>query len=1549
VPKPLRIFLSSPGDVAEERALAERVFRRLDSEFAHAIRLDLILWEHEPLFAHAGFQQQIPRPSQCDLVVSVLWARLGTRLPSDFTLRAGEPPLTGTEFEIRDALDAYARLGHPSLLIYRKTARPQVDLTSADTEERLLQYRRLQEFCQRAFYDAEGAAVVATHGFAQAHDFERKLYEHSRRWLERQLGVDLAARPRWTAGSPYRGLQAFQAEHREIYFGRSQAVSELMNLMRATETRAAAGESVTRWLLIQGMSGNGKSSLVRAGLLPLLEGRALEGIGLWHQVILKPSDRLEKRRDLGPVAALAAALAQSIPAVGQSYPEAVSLAERLRMAPAESAARLDGYLTQEATRIGLKSDQIRLVIFMDQLEELFEQSLAAADRSALIAALHALAREGRIWVIATIRSDFTSRIEEYPDLLALTSSGHLYILGPPQPDELADMIREPAQAAGLDWETREGVSLDQAVLREATANPESLPLLEYALDQLYERQEGGRLTFAAYEGLGGLNGAISQSAEAVLTAQQNLAPAFPTLMRSLASVDENGTAVRRYAPLAELVEGSPERALLDALIARRLCTADSRGDEAVASFSHEALIQSWPRVTQWLRAEAGLLQTRELALHETRLWQQHGESDAWLASADKLIAFRQLELAQIRLSDSTRGFIERSRRRVRRGRRIRQMVMAGVMALAVTATIFGVYALRARSIASRAIAAQFGAIGAQFESKAWDLLRGGELGAGLRYALASTLVAGPSGAAGSPPLLTASLLQSGRTVMLSGHGALVREAAFSPDGRRVVTASDDHTARVWDVTSGRELMQLKHESQVWRAAFSPDGSRIVTASGDNVARIFDAATGRKLLELEHGNPIFSSVLAAGFSPDGSRLASVSSDGTAAVWDAASGRKLVSLQDGIELLELVSAVQTNLFKELNNVPAAKAVPAMTGIRTIAFSPDGREVVTSSTAGAARVWNLATGQERLALKHDDVVTGAVFSPDGRRIVTASKDHSARLWDAGSGRELARLGHDAAVTQAAFSPDGREIVTASDDGTAGLWDATDDFSVASAQFQAGLRRDSFLPVGIQRMKGAIARAISGSNAMSGKRELARLQHDGKVTAARFSADGKIIVTASDDHTARLWDAGSGNELARLQHAAPVETATFSADGGKVVTTTQGNISWMWDVSRTLGVPLRHDADVQWVEFSRDGRYAVSAALDHTARIWEADSGRAVAQLNETAALRSAVFSADGRRVVTVTGDATVWELPGGSKLARFHEESSADIRQAAFSPDGRRLLTASGQNYSARIWDIEQQREVLRLTHDGVVNGVAFSPDGTRALTVSGDHTARVWDAVSGKQLLRMSHDQAVRQAVFSANGRRIATASDDHTAAVWDATSGRRLTRLPHENRDGVIVLEARFSADGALVVTASSDHTARVWDAATGRELARFRHGNAVLSAAFFPDGQRVLTASSDHTARIWDIASGREIFLLQRANLMRQAAVSPDGARAITAADDAARLWDVSALGVGPPELNSRVCAWLPADQHRFSSEEIQSDALVRDVFLAGASSNRSVCAGGRE
>lgn len=699
----LRVFISSPGDVSEERALAERVFSRLGAEFADRAELALVLWEHEPLFAHTGFQQQIQRPSGCDLVVSILWSRLGTRLPSDFSPSPGQPPPTGTEFEIRDALDAYRRLGKPNLLIYRKSVAPQVNLASPLAEERLRQYRLLDEFCRHAFYDGQGVALIAHHHYAETYEFERKLAEHARKWLERQVG-DVVTRPRWTSGSPYRGLQTFEAEHKEVYFGRGQALSELMKRMRGAESRAADGAAITRFLLVQGMSGNGKSSLIRAGLLPLLDGRALEGIGNWRHVTLKPSSRSARWPQAGVTGALAEVLAKALPTLEESYPGVQPLADRLRLSPKESAARLDGYLAREATQAGLRPDQIRLVLFLDQLEEIFAASIALDERESFLSVIAALSREGRIWIVATMRSDFAAKLEEHPELVSLSRDGSVLLLGPPHPDELADMIREPARAAGLEWDDRDGVSLDQAILREATRNPESLPLLEYALDQLYEHRDGRRLVYVAYAALGGLQGGIAGTAERVLEQQGESAKrAFAKLMRNLASVDENGTATRRYAPLSEFPEGSPERDLLEALVARRLCVADRLGSEPVVSFAHEALIQSWPRVVEWLQMEAGLIQARDVLVTEAHRWEQHGERDGWLATAPDHFASLQAVLAAgVPLPTVATRFAARSKRRMKRLQFVKRTAIATVAVLSVGVGVFAWFAVSQRNAATAA-------------------------------------------------------------------------------------------------------------------------------------------------------------------------------------------------------------------------------------------------------------------------------------------------------------------------------------------------------------------------------------------------------------------------------------------------------------------------------------------------------------------------------------------------------------------------------------------------------------------------------------------------------------------------------------------------------------------------------------------------------------------------------------------------------------------------------------------------------------------------------
>jgi WD40 repeat protein len=627
---------------------------------------------------------------------------------------------------------------------------------------------------------------------------------------------------------------------------------------------------------------------------------------------------------------------------------------------------------------------------------------------------------------------------------------------------------------------------------------------------------------------------------------------------------------------------------------------------------------------------------------------------------------------------------------------------------------------------------------------------------------------------------------SGREIYtLRGHEGPAWSAVFSSDGARIATASDDRTARVWDGVSGGEIAQLRgHEQRVGRAAFSPDGARIITASVDCTARIWDAATGRETALLRGHE---SALTSATFSPDGARIVTSSTDCTARIWDAVAGQEIAVLrghEDPVPI-DTVSDDDIRLIAFLRQgqgiedaVTKQEAAELLRGVKqsvtSATFSPDGARIVTACIGGKASIWDAATGREIAQLRgHEHSVMSAVFSPDGACIATASGDGTARIWIAATGREITLLrGHEGEVTSAAFSPDGTRVVTASHDRTARIWDA-------SSEQQIILRRG----------------------------------HEKEIKSVAFSADGGRIVTASADHTARIWNAETGQQItASLRgHENWVWRSAFSPDGGRIVTASADRTARIWDaVAGYEKAVLRgHDGQVRGAAFSPDGILVVTASYDRTARIWDAIAG------HEKAVLRG-------------------------------HE---GEVSSAVFSPDGARIVTAS-RDGTARVWDAVAgcEKAVLR-GHEEEVTSAAFSPDGTRIVTASRDGTARIWDAVAGyeKAVLR-GHEETVSSASFSPDGARIVTASGDRTARIWDL--------LRSHFRE---VSTAAFSPDGTCVVTASG-HSVLLWDATTGTEIMSFRgHESWISIAAFAPDGTHMLTASYDRTARIWDAKTGKEI------------------------------------------------------------------------------------------
>ena len=701
----LQFFISSPADVCEERALASRVIERLQSEYMGRVALDTVLWEHEPLVATATFQVQLAKPSEADVVICILWSRLGTRLPAQFTRADGSRYESGTEYEFEEALEGFRKTGKPDLLVYRRTAPPSVRLDDErDLMERLSQKKKLDEFIDKWFHDrSEGTLVAAFHPFESPSDFEILLENHLRRLIERQLPRSTAgaaeSRAVWKKGSPFRGLEAFEFEHAPVFFGRTRAVSGILQALRA---QAADGRS---FVLILGMSGGGKSSVVRAGVLPMLtKAGVIEGIGFWRRAVFRPTD---VRGDIFAGLARALLKEDALPSLDAGGASAEELAQVLRESPQAATALVRNALGRETT--GGKANG-RLALVIDQMEEMFtHEGILPEHREAFIEVIDAFARSGRVWVIGTLRSDFYPRLAALPKLTALKEGAGQYDLMPPNASEIGQMIRLPTRAAGLRFEEDPGTneSLDDMLRDAAVARPEILPLLQFTLEELYQRRtEDGLLTLAAYRELGGVEGSLAQRAETLFKQlPAEVEAELPKVLNALVSIEQDGheTVGRKRVPWPGRFAGK-SRALIDTFVENRLFVTELADDGgAVVTVAHEALLWHWPRVMDWVAQNRENLRVRARIAAAAERWASESKSnDLLLPHGKPLVEAESLLEQGIELQGEEASFIQASMARQRRVQRIRTGAVIGVATLAILAAFFAYFADHQRGLANQA-------------------------------------------------------------------------------------------------------------------------------------------------------------------------------------------------------------------------------------------------------------------------------------------------------------------------------------------------------------------------------------------------------------------------------------------------------------------------------------------------------------------------------------------------------------------------------------------------------------------------------------------------------------------------------------------------------------------------------------------------------------------------------------------------------------------------------------------------------------------------------
>lgn len=1176
--------------------------------------------------------------------------------------------------------------------------------------------------------------------------------------------------------SPYRGLGAFDERDAAFFFGREAAATQVLERMSRQLDDAGL-------LVVSGVSGAGKSSLLRAGVVPRIRGAGLAsalGAAHWPCLLFTPGgaplDELAVR-----VASLAGADAAAVRRGLGADPAGFALTAR------QAALAQAGGPAGQPGRPG-HGQQPRLLLIIDQFEQLFTRCPDEQQRREFISALHAAAtvRHGAeqvpaAVVVLVVRADFEARCAEYPQLADAIQ--HRYLLTAMTELELRMAITEPAKMAGSSVDddlvevllqevgTRHRASSSAIPSLGGASSAGMLPLLSHALDQAWRNRTGNVLTLADYERTGGIAGAVADSAQGVY---EHLTPAQQAVTRQvftrLTAVGSEGMDTADRVVRAELTEGTSTattqdvEAVLEAFAAERLLTLAA----GTVEISHEVLLTAWPLLRDTWLADTHADRIVRTRLHNTAAdWERNSRDPSYLYTGNLLQATTETT-ARIGadparnppLSQVERDFMQASTRAHRRNVRRRQGFIAFLMALVVGLTSATVWAVLATQDATRqrdeATRQRDAAISRQLavESErlgdtnitasaldsiaAWGLDRSS---AEARYAMRA--------AAASPQIAT----------LISGYGA-VNSVAFSPDGKTLATGNADGTARLWNLATGQQTRPVLHggSQAVTSVVFSPDGEILATGDPDGTGLLWNLATGRQT-RLSLGGDARSTASVA-FSPDGTKLAATGggSGSLCQLWDVATGQKVGP--------HLGSCSQETI--------------------SVAFSPDGKTLATVNTSsGAAQLWDVMTGRQ---IGHDlrisfDSVASVAFRPDDKILATGSLSGPARLWNVMTGRQI---GHGLSsgsqgTPSVAFSPDGKTLATGGDDGSVRMWDV------------------------------ATGKQIGSSLST----------HSRQVNSIAFSPDGKTLATGDDSGAARLWNVAAAQQTSHIVSGGSYGTAAVALSrDGKTLATDDGNGSFrLWDMTTTrqigpilkvaappmgMGGPAAYSS----VAFSPDGKILATGFLNKT-RLWNTATGQQVGPTLNTG-FTSAAFSPDGKVLATADDSVQLWDLTTGHRLGKPFSESAFSV---AFSPDGK--ILATGDRYgTALLWNVATRHEIgspLRgapfRSYGGTL--VAFSPDGTKLATSYGGGLVWLWNVATGQQIgrpLNAGPVYSVNSEAFSPDGTTLATNNLAGSLRLWDVATGQQIGG-PFNVGDGSI----GFSPSGKTLVVGSVFGPARTLD------------------------------------------------------------------------------------------------------------------------------------------
>ncbi len=1181
--------------------------------------------------------------------------------------------------------------------------------------------------------------------------------------------------------NPYKGLRAFEAADRREYFGWEALVKVLLDRLSLPPTTNLKDfqPGKGRFLAVVGPSGCGKSSLVKAGLIPALWQNGFPGSERWFVVEMVPGAR--------PVDELEVALIRVAADQGGNVRTQL---ERDR----------DGLL--RASELILPKDGSELVLVIDQFEELFTLVQDEADQAIFLDLLTAAVTDprSRVRVVLTLRADFYDRPLHYPEFGQLIRD-HMETVMPLSAQELEQAIVRPAEQVGVAYEP----GLVSTIIDDTLYQPGALPLLQYALTELFEQLDGQLLTHQAYQAIGGVTGALASRAEELYLEQdRDGQEAIQQMFMRLVSVNQQGETLpdtRRRVPVSEMLSLTAGAELMDELIdiyaAYRLLTLDHDPDsrQPIVEVAHEAILREWDRLQGWLEENRSDLSLHRQLNRAAAEWLAAGSDESFLLRGERLTQFdgwageTQLALnadeqaylqASIALREE-KAAAERERQEQearlerRASRRLKALVVVVVVALVVVTGLV----IAAVSFSFERRLAE--------ESQRLILLRDMtstalanlESDPELSVLLALEAAKITYAADGYLPLELEDLLhravQADSVHLTIGMGGAV---AFSPDGQKVAVGDEEGLIRMWDPVTGQDVWgvlryQFRNQ-EIGDIAFSPDGQYLATSSPNGSVNIWHVNNSEEIGVIERQEGIMGVV----FSPDGRGLMTASADGALRLWDLEP--LIDQVREGVQPVEMV---ESTLFGQ---------EPAEIG--DVIYSPDGRQVAVLVAGMHITVLDAVSGEQLLKIPGvGGSASGIAFSPEGNFLAASSSDMEATVWDARTGEEILTVWDASTITAVDFSLDSRYLATATKDGKVTLWNTETGSRVLLLSGHSGRIADMSFNVNGRQLTS------SGEDGLTriwdldqaGSELFTIAAHEGRAHDAVFNADGTKIASAGDDGLVKVWDAKTGLML----HALPgpkerVHYPAFSPDGHKLAAANQEGGVTIWDANSGQKL-LALDEDgpaFSVVVFSPDGARLVAGGQEGIIYIWDALSGERLRDLrSDQDTIMELIFTMNGEILSSIdqAGLSVLWDFTTGERLHTTGCQNRNQI-DADVTADGQLVALACDQVFVVQPQDpLDTETILYSLAADGrgQASGVAFNPEGTVLATSTEEGAITLWNMETGEevltlvQVLRLPENlrggfgttlyskRALGRLDISPDGRYLAAAGSDGTISVY----------------------------------------------------------------------------------------------------------------------------------------------------------------------------------------